>query len=40
MFELYYEPNPSRNRLESALAAPIAIRDRERFSERLQKLDA
>ena len=40
MFELYYDPNPSRNRLKSALSAPIAIRDRERFSERLEKLDA
>ena len=40
MFELYYEPNPSRDRLEHALAAPIAIRDRERFNARLEKLDA
>ena len=40
MFELYYDPNPSRDRLEGALAAPIAIRDRERLTARLEKLDA
>ena len=40
MFELYYDPNPSRDQLEGALAAPIAIRDRERFGTRLKKLDA
>ena len=40
MFELYYDPNPSRERLEHALTAPIAIRDRERFTVRLEKLDA
>ena len=40
MFELYYDPNPARDRLEHALAAPIAIRDRERFVARLEKLDA
>ena len=40
MFELYYEPSPSRDQLEHALAAPIAIRDRERFVARLEKLDA
>lgn len=40
MFELYYDPKPSRDQLEHALAAPIAIRDRERFTARLVKLDA
>lgn len=40
MFELYYEPNPTSERLKHALAAPIAIRDRERFTMRLEKLDA
>lgn len=39
MFELYYNPNPSREDLENALTAPIAIRDRERFEERLEKID-
>ncbi len=40
MFELYYDPNPSSARLRHALATPIAIRDRERFSERLENLNA
>lgn len=40
MFELYYDANPSSERLKHALDAPIAIRDRERFSARLEKLDA
>ena len=40
MFELYYDPNPSSERLRHALATPIAIRDRERFSERLENLNA
>ena len=40
MFELYYDANPSRDRLEHALAAPIAIRDRERFIAHLEKSDA
>lgn len=40
MFELYYDPNPSRERLQHALATPIASRDRDRFSLRLEKLDA
>ncbi|MCY4130668.1 MAG: MOSC domain-containing protein [Gammaproteobacteria bacterium] len=40
MFELYYDPNPSRDSLEDALATPIAIRDRERLTARLEKLDA
>ena len=40
MFELYYDPEPSLDRLKHALAAPIAIRDRERFIARLEKLNA
>lgn len=40
MFELYYDPKPSRERLKHALEAPIAIRDRERFITRLEKTDA
>ena len=39
MFKLYYEPNPSRSSLEHALKAHIAVRDRERFDARLEKLD-
>lgn len=38
MFELYYEPSPSRERLTAALQLPIAHRDRARFEERLAKL--
>ncbi len=39
-FELYYDPNPSREELERALAAPIAIRSRTDYLERLGKLPA
>lgn len=37
-FELYYDPNPSREELERSLAAPIAIRSRQDYLERLNKL--
>ena len=40
MFELYYDPNPSVERLRHALNTPIAIRDRERFRARLEQQDA
>ena len=39
-FELYYDPNPSREELERSLAAPIAIRSREDYLERLGKFPA
>lgn len=38
MFELYYESNPTRESLQKALAAPIAVRDRERFQTKLDNL--
>ena len=38
-FELYYDPSPSREELERSLAAPIAIRSRQDYLERLNKLD-
>ena len=37
-FELYYETSPSREKLERSLAAPIAIRSRQDYLERLGKL--
>ncbi len=37
-FELYYDPNPSRQELERSLAAPIAVRSRQDHLERLGKL--
>jgi MOSC domain-containing protein YiiM len=37
-FELYYDPSPSREELERSLAAPIAIRSRQDYLERLNKL--
>lgn len=37
-FELYYDPNPSREELERSLAAPIAIRSRQDYLERLGKI--
>lgn len=40
MFELYYNASASKEILEQAVQAPIAIRDRERFLERLAKLNA
>ena len=40
MFELYYNASAPRESFERALQAPIAIRDRERFAERLSKLHA
>lgn len=39
MFELYYDPSPTRGKLEHALNAPIASRDRGRFVAKLEKLD-
>ena len=38
MFELYYVPIPTREALTHALNEPIAIRDRERFQLKLNKL--
>ena len=37
-FELYYDPSPSREELERSLAAPIAIRSRQDYLERLNRL--
>ena len=37
-FELYYDLSPSREELERSLAAPIAIRSRQDYLERLNKL--
>ncbi|WP_407570819.1 MOSC domain-containing protein [Deinococcus altitudinis] len=37
-FELYYDPAPSRQELERSLAAPIAIRTRTEYLERLGRL--
>ncbi len=37
-FELYYDANPSREKLERSLAAPIAIRTRQGHLERLAKI--
>ena len=39
-FELYYDANPSREKVERSLAAPIAIRTRQGHLERLGKLPA
>ncbi|ULH15915.1 MOSC domain-containing protein [Deinococcus sp. KNUC1210] len=38
LFELYYNKQASRARLERALSAPIAVRTREDYLERLQTL--
>jgi MOSC domain-containing protein YiiM len=37
-FELHYDPNPSRSDLERFLAAPVAVRFRAEYLERLAKL--
>ncbi len=37
MFELYYDPSPTKQKLEAALQTPIATRDRERLMKRLEK---
>jgi len=37
-FELFYDPAPSREALERSLAAPIAVRTRSEFLERLGRM--
>ena len=38
MFELFFDPRPGREALERHLAAPIAVRARQDYQERLGKL--
>ena len=38
MYELFFDPRPGREALERHLAAPIAIRARQDYQERLDKL--
>lgn len=39
MFELYYDPKPSRERMQQVLDAPIAIQARKQFQPKLDELN-
>ncbi|WP_102127995.1 MOSC domain-containing protein [Deinococcus planocerae] len=39
LFELFYERSPSPDTLRRALAAPVAVRNREEYEEQLRNLD-